>query len=450
MSVAKLSPKQIMTLWARTALRAFLDSGSVLRMPRPAVPRLSVLLILYNRAELTLACLQSLLSGPGQVPFEVVVVDNASTDETTRLLERVEGLEVIRNPRNVGFPEAVNQAAERARGEFLLLLNNDTQVLGRSIDTAVEFLAANADVGAVGGRIILLDGSLEEAGCGLWPDGRPLQYGRGDDPFAPQYLFRRDVDCCCGAFLMTRRALFARLGGLDLAFAPAYLEDTDYCVRLWRAGWRVVYLPGVAVLHYENASSESRGGPADLSHRSHLLFTAKHAEWLCLQCSPAQAPELWLRSSHDDRLRILYLLDTRPQAGPPDPSLRPERLVAEMVALDYFVTVYPVGPGLGDDRGPGPRLPEVVEVLAGGEPDSLPDFLASRRGYYDLVFVTDEGLLGHVRRSAEPGLRVIYRTGPKIDLTPASAANDLTVPAAGKAADGVPNWTDPIGRPCGV
>ena len=256
---------------------------------------------------MTLACLRSLLPRLEEAEAEVVIVDNASRDDTGALLDRIDGATVICNRDNRGFPAAVNQAAEAASGEFLLLLNNDTEVRGDSLVMALRFLEENRDVGAVGGRIILLDGTLQEAGCTLWREGNVFQYGRGDDPESAEYQFQRDVDYCSAAFLMTRRDLFARMGGLDTAFSPGYFEDLDYCVRLWRAGWRIVYLPEVAILHYENASSTCSTAIFNLYRRNHLYFTQKHADWLAWQCSAAATPPLWARGSHDDRFKVLYL-----------------------------------------------------------------------------------------------------------------------------------------------
>src|SRR5579875_1781746 len=298
--------KEIATAQAKEHLRRFLESNSLLELPRSTVPRLSILLVLYNRAELSLACLRSLQPRLAEVGAEVILVDNASRDNTGTLLDRLCGTTVIRNRDNRGFPVAVNQAAEAAEGEFLLLLNNDTEVLGDSLGAALRFLESNPDAGAAGGRIILLDGTLQEAGCTFWRAGHAFQYGRGDSPTAAEYLFQRDVDYCSAAFLMTRRQLFAEMGGLDTAFSPGYFEDGDYCVRLWRAGWRVVYLPQVAILHYENGSAVSGKDTHALYQRNHLYFIQKHADWLAWQC-PFGTPSWLMRSSHEDRFRVLYV-----------------------------------------------------------------------------------------------------------------------------------------------
>jgi O-antigen biosynthesis protein len=397
MSHAAADVKAMATSQAKGRLHDFLESNSLLELPRPDVVKLSILLVLYNRAELTLACLRSMQPRLQEAGAEVVLVDNSSCDETGTLLDRIRSATVIRNPDNRGFPSGVNQAAEAASGEFLLLLNNDTEVLGDSLGVAVRFLAANPDVGAVGGRIILLDGSLQEAGCTLWREGHVFQYGRGDNPNAAEYLFQRDVDYCSGAFLMTRRDLFARMGGLDLAYSPGYFEDLDYCVRLWRAGWRIVYLPDVALLHYENASSPCRKDLLQLYQRNHFYFTQKHADWLGWQC-PSSTPRLWARGSHDDRFKVLYLPRRISPAHAPERFADLERTVRGLRSLNCFVSVYPIDAEETDRRGDMPQLPSDVELLEGGTLQTLPHFLAERQDYYDCVAASDAEIVERLRQ----------------------------------------------------
>ncbi|MFO1060843.1 MAG: glycosyltransferase, partial [Dongiaceae bacterium] len=185
-------------LWRQQAeaqLAAFLRGAARLALPRAARPRLSVILVLYNQAALTLDCLRALAAGGGP-PMETIIVDNGSTDETVALLRRLDGARILRNPGNPGYAAAVNQAAGVAAGEFLLLLNNDALVEPGAIQAAMAAIERSADIGAVGGRVLLADGTLQEAGCLVWSDGGCHGYGRGDDPERGEYRFRREVDFC--------------------------------------------------------------------------------------------------------------------------------------------------------------------------------------------------------------------------------------------------------------
>lgn len=400
MSDATVDLKALATQKAKAHLQDFLDSNSRLNLPRPSAPRLSILLVLYNRAELTLGCLQSMQPKLAELAAEVVLVDNASRDATPLLLERIRGATVIRNNDNRGFPRAVNQAAKAAAGSFLLLLNNDTEVLDDSLGTALRFLESNPDIGAVGGRVILLDGTLQEAGCTIWREGHVFQYGRGENPNAPEYRFQRDVDYCSAAFLMTRRPLFAHMGGLDEAFSPGYFEDLDYCVRLWRAGWRIVYVPEIAIRHYENASSTCPRDLFDLYRRNHLYFTHKHTDWLGWQ-SPSGTPPWWVRSSHDDRFHVLYL----PRRKSISAAREIRGVVQRLRSRSCFVTVYPIDVDGTVPQGEMPTLPPDVEVLAGGSLETLPQLLAARRDYYDGVVASDRVIVERLKECVRSASR---------------------------------------------
>ena len=209
----------------RALLKQFLDTRASLEFATPANPEVSIVLVLHNRAALTLACLYSLLRS-NLSSYEVIIVDNASTDQTQQLLQQLTGARILHNDTNVHYLRACNQAARLAQGQYLLLLNNDAEVEAGSIRQAIETLESSADIGAVGGKVILPDGTLQEAGSIIWQDGSCLGYGRGDYPLAPAYMFQRDVDYCSGVFLLTKRKLFLEEGGFDEAYLPAYYEET--------------------------------------------------------------------------------------------------------------------------------------------------------------------------------------------------------------------------------
>ncbi len=410
--------KHLTTSLAHLSLRAFLRTGCVLDFTPPSDPRVSALLLLCNRAELTLACLHSLRASAGQVPLELVFVDNGSTDETALLLSRLRGVKVIRNPENRGYPRGVNQAAAIASGEYLLLLNNDTQVLGRSVDAAVEFLDAHPDVGAVGGRVILLDGTLQEAGCSILRDGWCRQQGRGESPDHEAYAFRRDVDYCSGAFLLTRRRAFRDLGGLDETFSPGYFEDADYAVRLWQAGWRVAYLPEVVILHHENATSSMLWNANDQCRRNHARFVAKHARWLRAQLPQAGCSPLQTRFSHDVFFKVFLVADgfgTAARAVVPG-------LIRRFQSLDAAVTLCQTRrSGLGPLAG---RSDGAVEVVTLESLEQVGAFLQSRPACHDLVILGQPPLVAPLARLASslPACAIQDDTGRVVLVGPQMVA----------------------------
>jgi GT2 family glycosyltransferase/glycosyltransferase involved in cell wall biosynthesis len=364
-----------------------------------------------------------------------VLVDNGSTDDTGALLDRLRNATVLRQTLNEGFGQAVNAGAHIARGRFLLLLNNDAELLPGSLEAAVGTAHELVDVGAVGGRLILPDGSLQEAGAIIWNDGFCSGYGRGATPFAPPYSFRRDVDFCSGAFLLTSRDLFLQSGGFDEAFNPAYYEDADYCVRLWQSGLRVIYEPQAIAIHYEFASAGSaRAAKLQLEKRN--IFIAKHAGWLATQ-SAATAENLPV-SRHKRRpgqQRVLVFDDRVPHQSMGFGFPRAVQLLRALVELGHFVTLYPLSfteeewPSVYED------IPRDIEVMTGSGPEHLDAFMRERRGYYDTIIVSRHHNMQRLRaRLGDPERwagRVVY------DAEAVAAMRDAQrAMVSGRAVDG--------------
>lgn len=138
----------------------------------------SILLVLFNQAGLTLGCLKS-IEKYAQIPIELIVVDNDSTDRTAELMESVKNVKYIKNSVNLHFLRAVNMGMEHCRGKYILLLNNDAELLHGTLEAAVQRIESDSMIGAVGGKIILIDDNLQEAGSIVWQNGSCLGYGRG-------------------------------------------------------------------------------------------------------------------------------------------------------------------------------------------------------------------------------------------------------------------------------
>lgn len=223
----------------------------------------SIVIPVFNKAGFTKRCLETLqptLEGAGD--GEVIVIDNASTDETPDVLRAFPWARVVRNERNAGFAGANNQGAALARGRFLVLLNNDTQAfpgwLAHMLATVRE-----PGVGAVGARLLFPEMTVQHAGVVVAPVffskipfyAFHLNYKRPAND--PRVTVRRDVAAVTGACLVTPRELYLKLGGLDEIFWNGY-EDVDYCFKVRREGLRVVYDGAATVYHFESQSGAQR------------------------------------------------------------------------------------------------------------------------------------------------------------------------------------------------
>jgi GT2 family glycosyltransferase/glycosyltransferase involved in cell wall biosynthesis len=291
---------------ARRELNSFYFSGARLQMPESAEAQITIVLNLFNKAELTYRCLVSLAALTSDARFKLLIIDNASSDDTRRLLQRVDGAEVHLNESNVGFLKACNQASKFVTTKYMLFLNNDTILYAGSLAAATECLRQEK-VGAVGGRIVLPSGHLQEAGNIIWNDGTCVGYARGLDMTAEEAMFRRDVDYCSGVFLMTHTDLYQAMGGFDEDYFPAYYEETDYCVRLAKSGYRVVYDPRILVKHVEFGSAGDGSAAFSLMNTNRQKFQAKHRDYLSKQ--PAPGASLSVTRTSNKRKRILFLDD---------------------------------------------------------------------------------------------------------------------------------------------
>ena len=360
---------------ARRELREFLGGGGELDLRCPAPALVSIVVALYNRAALTLRCLRSIAAWAG-VPYEVIAVDNASGDETAELLARVRGVRLLRNERNLHFVRACNQGAAAAIGKYLLFLNNDCELRIGAVRSAVAILESETDIGAVGGKILLHDGRLQEAGCYLRPNAFPAQFGRGQDPFLSDFMHRRDVPYCSGSFLMTPHALFQEMGGFDEAFCPAYSEDVDYCLRLWRGGRRVVFHPDSIVEHPDSGALYQRFlYPSVL--RNMAVLHKRYREYLRTMPDYGVAP---VSSLDGCRQRSACLLLVK-EVGGETPAWA--GVMRRLLDEKRFVTIYPLRAWPGEREEVRQWLPDEVELVSRRGKDELEAFCRERGPVYD-------------------------------------------------------------------
>ena len=239
----------------------------------------TVSIVSADNLALLLPCLTSVFQNTHRATLEIYVVDNASTDGTAEAVaQSFPQVKVIRNASRLGFSTNNNLVLRRGQGRYLMLLNDDTIVLDSALDRMVAFMDAHPRAGVAGGFLMDPDQSVQRAfarfpnplveafwAANNWSYGKALL---GREPF--------EVDSVCGAAMLVRRQVIEDVGILDTAFDPIYSEETDWCYRINRAGWRVYALPEAKIVHYGSQTMRVVPQRYELLISHKALFFHKH------------------------------------------------------------------------------------------------------------------------------------------------------------------------------
>ncbi|MBT3530306.1 MAG: glycosyltransferase [Gammaproteobacteria bacterium] len=372
--------------FANQKLSEFLSSSEKLVFPASENPAVSIILVLFKQAHLSLGCIKSILEFVS-TPYELILVDNNSTDATPELLSRLKNVKILRNEGNLGFVKAVNQGAAIASGANILLLNNDALLEKDTVENALKTLQSDSSIGAVGAKIKLLDGKLQEAGSIIWNDGSCLGYGRNETIDKGEFNFQRDVDYCSGAFLLFARSDFEALEGFDEQFSPAYYEESDFCIRLKQSGKRIVYCPDAQITHYEFASTGGFDSASELQIAHRELLLNKHADYLSERQEKSVENVLAARTANN--FPNVLIIDDRvpyPHLGAGYP--RCSHILKELSQLPLNISFYPLQFPNDDWSSLYGAVPKSVEVILDRGRAGLADFLLEREGFYDFMMVS--------------------------------------------------------------
>jgi O-antigen biosynthesis protein len=218
-------------------------------------PLVSIIIPIYGQIGFTIRCLKSISLNLPKCSFEIIVIDDASKDNSLDILKLVKGIKVFKNATNRGFIYSCNFAAKKAKGDYLYFLNNDTQVTEGWLDHLIKTFKDFPGAGLVGSKLVYPNGKLQEAGGIIWKDGSAWNFGRYQDPNDPVFNYAREVDYCSGASIMIPKTIFNKMKGFDPYYSPAYCEDSDLALKLRSRGYRVIYQPLSTVVHFEGITS---------------------------------------------------------------------------------------------------------------------------------------------------------------------------------------------------
>ncbi len=302
-------------------------------------PRVSIVIPVHNHWTTTLKCLQALQRNYDKTPFEIILVDDASTDSTYISASQIRGLRIIKIEANVGYLRATNLGASYADSEYLILLNNDTEPVSGWLDELVSTLDESPEVAIGGSTLLYPDGSLQESGAQIFSGGNAWNLGRGGNPREGQFRFPREVDYASAASIIVRKTFWDLAGGFDEQFVPAYCEDSDLCMTAWKHGFKVVLIPTSWVIHHEGIShgTSTSSGLKKYQIKNTKKMQEKWAEELTHHWKDNGVPRL---EKLRDSKGIVFLADRQlPAANRDSGSARTIQIAKHIMALGYHVVM---------------------------------------------------------------------------------------------------------------
>jgi len=233
-----------------------LDTTQPIIFKKTSNPLVSIIIPVHNQWNYTYNCLTSVKANTHKdINYEVIVIDDNSSDYTKYMDEVIQNITVIRNDENLGFLKSCNKAAKHAKGTYLHFLNNDTYVHDNWLSSLLQLYKSDGKVGLVGSKLIYPNGTLQEAGGIIWSDASGMNYGKFDDADKPEYNYVKEVDYVSGASMLIKKDLWQKLAGFDTRFYPAYYEDTDLAFNVRASGFKVMYQPLSVITHFEGISN---------------------------------------------------------------------------------------------------------------------------------------------------------------------------------------------------
>ncbi len=378
--------------------------------PKVGKPDVSIVIPAHNKVEVTYLALCALLVARNEASFEVIVVDDGSTDETAKLEEIVSGITVIHNASPQRFIRSCNAGVAKARGRYVVLLNNDTEPTVGWLDALIDAFGRFPNVGLAGAKLLYPNGQLQDAGGIIWGSGNPWNYGNRANPWEPRFRYARQADYLSGAALMTTKAIWDEVGGLSSYLEPMYFEDTDFAFKVREAGYATWFVPSSVVYHYEGMTSgtDVTSGYKKFQEVNRPKFKRRWAKAYTGFGPEGVQPDL-----EKDRGivgRVLFIDYSTPR---PDRDAGSYAALQEMKlvqSLGYKVTFLPQNLAyLGSYTDALER--NGIEVVVAPFYLSIQEFLQNRGAEFDAVYITryyvGQQTIGMVRAMA-PRAKIIF------------------------------------------
>ena len=359
----------------------------ILKLPDVSNPEISIIIPKYKLLSLTYNCIAAIILASTTPNYEVIVIDDCPEDETESLAEYVENLVFIKNDENLGFLRSCNSASEVAKGEYLVFLNNDTEVTVGWLDSLSFVFNTFQDVGMVGSKLIYPDGRLQEAGGIVWGNGKPWNIGNLANADDPRYSYTRQADYLSGAAFMISAKVWREIGMFSSEYIPAYYEDTDLAFKVRKSGLKTFFCAESVVVHFEGMSN---GRDLDSGIKKHQTINAPkfRAKWRsAYKHNGVEGKNLQLEKDRNIDFRVLMIDYSTPR---PDQDAGGYAAIQEMTLLQDLgckVTFLPnnmahMGSYTYDLQRRG------VECIHSPFSMNAVDFVKERGMEFDLVYIT--------------------------------------------------------------
>ncbi|MEH6515084.1 MAG: glycosyltransferase [Halioglobus sp.] len=269
----------------------------------------SIIVPVFNNWQFTDNCIRSIIHSVTGVAYEIILADDCSSDETSNAGKLYSNLKIVRPKENLGFLQNCNNAVKEARGRYIVLLNNDTEVHHYWLEALFSKMEQDENIAICGSKLVYPDGNLQEAGGIIWSDGSGWNYGNMDSPDKPQYCYSKAVDYISGASIMVRKSFWDEVEGFDPQYTPAYYEDTDLAFEATSRGYQVIFHPHSVVTHFEGQThgTDENSGIKSYQLTNREKFRTKWADKLARDHSPNGVDVFQARDRSADKRTILII-----------------------------------------------------------------------------------------------------------------------------------------------